>query len=48
MFYEAHGHNEKVYAIRPLLEHVLLGMQYVLGDLPGRRQPERQGWHEVA
>ena len=33
VFYEAHGHNEKVYAIKPLLAHVLYGMQYVLGDL---------------
>jgi hypothetical protein len=34
VFYEAHGHNEKVYAIKPLLEHMTAGMQYVLGDLP--------------
>ena len=33
VFYEAHGHNEKVYAHELLLEHVLAGMQYVLGDL---------------
>ena len=33
VFYEAHGHNEKVYAIQPLLAHILHGMQYVLGDL---------------
>jgi type 1 glutamine amidotransferase len=33
VFYEAHGHNEKVYAIKPVLAHVLYGMQYVLGDL---------------
>jgi type 1 glutamine amidotransferase len=33
VFYEAHGHNEKVYAIKPLLVHLLYGMQYVLGDL---------------
>jgi type 1 glutamine amidotransferase len=33
VFYEAHGHNEKVYAITPLLAHLLYGMQYVLGDL---------------
>jgi len=33
VFYEAHGHNEKVYAIRPLLEHITAGLQYVLGDL---------------
>jgi type 1 glutamine amidotransferase len=39
IFYEAHGHNEKVYAITPLLEHVLLGMQYVLGDLEADDRP---------
>jgi arylsulfatase A-like enzyme/type 1 glutamine amidotransferase len=33
VFYEAHGHNEKVYAIKPVLAHLLYGMQYVLGDL---------------
>ena len=33
VFYEAHGHNERVYAIKPLLAHLLYGMQYVLGDL---------------
>lgn len=33
VFYEAHGHSERVYAIRPMLEHILAGVQYVLGDL---------------
>jgi type 1 glutamine amidotransferase len=33
VFYEAHGHNEKIYAIKPILEHLTAGMQYVLGDL---------------
>ena len=33
VFYEALGHNEKVYAIKPVLVHLLYGMQYVLGDL---------------
>jgi type 1 glutamine amidotransferase len=33
VFYEAHGHNERVYAIKPLLAHILYGMQYALGDL---------------
>jgi type 1 glutamine amidotransferase len=42
VFYEAHGHNEKVYAIRPLLEHVMLGIQYVLGDLPADDSPAPQ------
>jgi type 1 glutamine amidotransferase len=39
VFYEAHGHNEKVYANPVLLEHVLYGMQYVLGDLPADDSP---------
>jgi hypothetical protein len=39
VFYEAHGHNEKIYAITPILEHVLLGMQYVLGDLEADDRP---------
>ena len=39
VFYMAHGHNEKVYAIRPLLEHLLYGMQYALGDLPADDAP---------
>ena len=33
VFYEAHGHSERVYAIKPMLVHLLYGMQYVLGDL---------------
>jgi type 1 glutamine amidotransferase len=43
VFYEAHGHNEKVYAIRPLLEHVMLGIQYALGDLPADDSPSVKG-----
>ena len=39
VFYEAHGHNEKVYAIKPLLAHLLYGMQYVLGDLEADDRP---------
>jgi type 1 glutamine amidotransferase len=39
VFYEAHGHNEKVYAIKPLLGHILAGLQYVLGDLDADDQP---------
>ena len=43
VFYEAHGHNEKVYAIKPLLEHITAGMQYVLGDLPADDSPSVKG-----
>ena len=43
VFYEAHGHDEKVYAIKPLLEHVMLGIQYVLGDLEAHDSPSVKG-----
>jgi type 1 glutamine amidotransferase len=39
VFYEAHGHSETVYAIRPMLEHVLAGVQYALGDLKAEDSP---------
>jgi type 1 glutamine amidotransferase len=39
LFYEAHGHNEKIYANAPLMAHVLYGMQYVLGDLEADDSP---------
>jgi len=39
VFYEAHGHNEKVYANKTLLAHLLYGMQYVLGDLEADDRP---------
>ena len=39
VFYEAHGHSERVYAMRPMLEHVLAGVQYALGDLPADDRP---------
>lgn len=41
VFYEAHGHSERVYAIKPLLVHLLYGMQYVLGDLKVDDSPRR-------
>ena len=42
VFYEAHGHNEKAYAIKPLLEHLTAGMQYVLGDLQADDRPGKR------
>jgi type 1 glutamine amidotransferase len=39
VFYEAHGHDEKIYAIKPMLEHVLAGVQYALGDLKADDTP---------
>jgi type 1 glutamine amidotransferase len=42
VFYEAHGHDEKVYANTQLLEHILAGMQYVLGDLQADDSPSQK------
>jgi type 1 glutamine amidotransferase len=39
VFIEAHGHNERVYAIKPMLEHILAGVQYALGDLQADDSP---------
>ena len=39
LFYEAHGHHERVYAMRPMLEHVIAGIQYALGDLKADDSP---------
>ena len=40
VFYEAHGHNEKIYAIKAMLEHIT-GRHAVRDGRPGRgRQPQ--------
>jgi type 1 glutamine amidotransferase len=39
VFYEAHGHSETIYAIKPMLEHVLAGVQYAIGDLKADDSP---------
>ncbi len=39
VFYEALGHSEHVYAMTPVMEHVLAGIQYALGDLPADDSP---------
>ncbi len=39
LFYEAHGHHERNYAITPFLEHMLAGVQYALGDLKADDSP---------
>jgi type 1 glutamine amidotransferase len=39
LFYEAHGHSERIYAMRPMLEHILAGVQYALGDLKADDTP---------
>jgi type 1 glutamine amidotransferase len=41
VFYEAIGHSERNYAVKPLLEHILAGMQYALGDLKADDTPSR-------
>ena len=39
VFYEALGHSEHVYAMTPIMEHVLAGIQYALGDLAADDSP---------
>ena len=39
VFYAAHGHNEAVYAMTPMLEHYLAGIQYAIGDLKADDSP---------
>lgn len=39
VFYEGHGHSDRVYAMTPMLEHLRAGMQYVLGDLKADDSP---------
>lgn len=39
VFYMSHGHNEKVYANPVLLQHLLAGIQYVIGDLRADDSP---------
>ncbi len=43
VFYLAHGHDEKVYANQVLLQHLLYGMQYALGDLKADDSPSQKG-----
>ena len=40
LFYEALGHHESIYYDNPqMLEHILAGMQYALGDLKADDSP---------
>jgi uncharacterized protein len=41
-FYEAHGHDEKVYFQRPFVAHMLAAIQYALGDLNADDSPSAQ------
>lgn len=39
VFYEALGHSEHIYATTPIMEHVLAGIQYAIGDLKADDSP---------
>jgi type 1 glutamine amidotransferase len=43
VFYAAHGHNEAVYAMTPMLAHYLAGIQYAIGDLKVDDSPSAKG-----
>jgi type 1 glutamine amidotransferase len=42
VFYEAHGHSYRVYAMTPMLEHLRAGIQYALGDLKADDSPSEK------
>jgi uncharacterized protein len=42
VFYEAQGHDEKVYFWRPFVAHILAGIQYALGDLNADDSPSEK------
>lgn len=42
VFYEAHGHDERVYFLRPFIAHMLAGIQYALGDLKADDSPSEK------
>ena len=42
VFYETHGHDEKVYFSRPFVAHMLAGIQYALGDLKADDSPSEK------
>lgn len=42
VFYEAHGHDEKIYYSRPFVAHMLAGIQYALGDLKADDSPSEK------
>jgi type 1 glutamine amidotransferase len=39
VFYEGHGHDARVYAITPMLEHIRAGIQYAVSDLKADDSP---------
>ena len=42
VFYEALGHSERIYANTAILEHLLAGMQYAIGDLKADDSPSKK------
>jgi uncharacterized protein len=42
VFYEAHGHDEKSYFLRPWVAHMLAGIQYAVGDLKADDSPSEK------
>ena len=42
VFYMALGHHERMYALKPMMEHLLAGMQYTLGDLKADDTPSKK------
>jgi uncharacterized protein len=42
VFYEAHGHDEKIYFSRPFVAHMLAGIQYATGDLKTDDSPSEK------
>ncbi len=42
VFYEAHGHQENVYYMRPFVAHMLAGIQYAIGDLKADDSPSEK------
>jgi hypothetical protein len=42
VFMEVHGHDEHVYQMPVMLEHILAGTQYALGDLPANDSPSEK------
>jgi type 1 glutamine amidotransferase len=39
VFYEGHGHSDRVYAMTPMLEHLRAGIQYALNGLKADDSP---------
>ena len=42
VFYEGHGHDARVYAMTPMLEHIRAGIQFALGDLKADDSPSEK------